>query len=90
MVRLQVYLEKPKAGSTRSPGWRWRLKAVNGRIVADGSEAYVKRTGAERAARLTVELFRGRLVFKTGETDGGGCEVTRVIEAAGHGGTSAE
>lgn len=30
-------------------GWRWRLQARNGRIVADSGEAYTRRTGAERA-----------------------------------------
>lgn len=30
-------------------GWRWRLTARNGRIVADSGEAYSRRDGAERA-----------------------------------------
>jgi uncharacterized protein YegP (UPF0339 family) len=34
-----------------SDGWRWRLKAANGRIVADGGEAYKSRANAIRAAR---------------------------------------
>ena len=32
-------------------GWRWRLKAANGRTVADGGEAYRSRANAIRAAR---------------------------------------
>lgn len=32
-------------------GWRWRLKARNGRIVADSGEAYASRPNALRAAR---------------------------------------
>lgn len=32
-------------------GWRWRLKANNGRIVADSGEAYASRPNAIRAAR---------------------------------------
>ena len=31
--------------------WRWRLKARNGRIVADSGEGYVTRGNALRAAR---------------------------------------
>lgn len=31
-------------------GWRWRMKAANGRLVADSGEAYVSRRAAERAA----------------------------------------
>lgn len=35
-------------------GWRWRLKAANGRIVATSGEAYVSKANAQRAAdRLT-------------------------------------
>lgn len=30
--------------------WRWRLKAKNGKIVADGSEGYASRRNARRAA----------------------------------------
>lgn len=30
--------------------WRWRLKARNGRIVADSGEGYVTRGGALRAS----------------------------------------
>lgn len=30
-------------------GWRWRLVAGNGEIVADGSEAYSTKWDAERA-----------------------------------------
>lgn len=29
--------------------WRWRLRAGNGRIIADGSEGYSERRHAERA-----------------------------------------
>lgn len=29
--------------------WRWRLKARNGRIVADSAEGYTRKDGAERA-----------------------------------------
>jgi uncharacterized protein len=31
-------------------GYRWRLKAANGRIVGDSGEAYTTRANARRAA----------------------------------------
>lgn len=31
-------------------GWRWRMKASNGNIVADSAEAYVSERNAKRAA----------------------------------------
>jgi uncharacterized protein YegP (UPF0339 family) len=38
----------------RAGGWRWRMKAPNGRIVADSAESYVRRRTAERAALKLV------------------------------------
>lgn len=32
--------------------WRWRLKASNGRIVADSAEGYARKRNAMRAASL--------------------------------------
>lgn len=32
--------------------WRWRLKARNGRIVADSGEGYVRKGGAVKAAEM--------------------------------------
>jgi uncharacterized protein YegP (UPF0339 family) len=37
-------------------GWRWRLKAANGRIIADGGEAYSSRSGAVRAVARLKQL----------------------------------
>lgn len=31
--------------------WRWRLKAKNGKIVADSGEGYLTRWGCKRAVR---------------------------------------
>jgi uncharacterized protein YegP (UPF0339 family) len=31
--------------------WRWRIKHVNGQIIADGGEGYSSRSNAVRAAR---------------------------------------
>ena len=34
-------------------GWRWRLKAANGRIIANG-EAHPRKADAERATRTIM------------------------------------
>ena len=39
-------------------GWRWRMKARNGRIVADSGEAYASRANCLSAAR---RLSSGRI-----------------------------
>lgn len=38
-------------------GWRWRLRAANGEIVADSAEAYTRKSKAHRA----VELLQGNV-----------------------------
>ena len=38
-------------------GWRWRIKAANGRIVADGGEAYARRAGATRAVAGLIRIL---------------------------------
>ena len=43
-MKFEVYRD-------RNSNWRWRLKARNGRIVADSGEGYASRTNAFRAAR---------------------------------------
>ncbi len=50
----------------RGGGYRWRLRAGNGHIVADSGGAYTRRRDAVRAARRLVRLVRGRLEI-TGE-----------------------
>lgn len=37
-------------------GWRWRLVASNGRIVADSGEAYTRRAGVIRAVGSLDDL----------------------------------
>jgi len=43
-------------------GWRWRLKARNGRIIADGAEAYSSEAAIRRAMWNLNEgiIFAGR------------------------------
>jgi uncharacterized protein YegP (UPF0339 family) len=37
--------------------WYWRLRAGNGRIVADGAESYVSERNARRAVKRVVEIM---------------------------------
>ncbi len=41
----------------KSGGWRWRLKAGNGRIVADSAESY-RRRGSCLDAALAIDTQR--------------------------------
>lgn len=43
-------------------GWRWRLRAANGRIVADSGEAYSGRREAMRAAQALGALAGAAVV----------------------------
>lgn len=36
-------------------GWRWRLVAANGRIIADSGEAYTRKHGCERAVTACIQ-----------------------------------
>ena len=54
--RFQVYQARD--------GWRWRLKAANGRIIADSGEAYTRKRDADRAV-ATVQDVVVRLKAKT-------------------------
>lgn len=48
----------------RNKQWYWRLRASNGRIVADGGESYVTRYGAKRGARRFADLaFNATIVI---------------------------
>lgn len=49
---FQVF--KDKAGE-----WRWRLRAANGRVIADGSEGYVERVEVFRAIQRVKEQAPG-------------------------------
>lgn len=40
-------------------GWRWRMRSPNGRIVAEGGKAYVRRSGCYKAAFNLVDTISG-------------------------------
>lgn len=41
----------------RKGDWRWRVKARNGKIVADSAEGYSRKAGARRAWRGALATF---------------------------------
>jgi uncharacterized protein YegP (UPF0339 family) len=47
--RFEIYRAK-------SGRWHWRLRARNGRVIADGAEGYSTKTNAERAAVRAAEV----------------------------------
>lgn len=55
MWTFEVYEDKAKL-------WRWRLKASNGKIVADSAEAYDNKGNAKRAVSTVKWGMRLRLV----------------------------
>jgi len=48
-MKFHVYQDTKK-------GWRWRLKARNGRIIADSGEAYKSRAHALRMVAKMLAL----------------------------------
>ena len=42
--------------------WRWRLRAVNGRIVADSAEGYASKRNAKRAVTAVLDAVESTLV----------------------------
>ena len=42
--------------------WRWRLKAANGRILADGGEGYRRRASAQTAVDRVRSILGGNAV----------------------------
>jgi len=56
-VKVEVYRGK-------DGGWRWRVKARNGRIVADSAEGYRRqadcRKGMQRAAQALTQTLAAR------------------------------
>lgn len=39
--------------------WRWRLRAPNGRIMADSAEGYSTKAGVEQAIRQVIAYVNG-------------------------------
>lgn len=45
-----------------SGDWRWRLRAANGRIVADSAEGYASKRNAKRAVMSTLDATESALI----------------------------
>lgn len=56
-VTLQVF-----RGARPRRLWYWRLRAGNGRVIADGAEGYSRKDAAVRAAWTTVHAIRRAVV----------------------------
>lgn len=54
---------KIKIYKDRSGQWRWRMLARNGKIIADGSESYVKKTAVIRAVNRVIEQMESATVI---------------------------
>lgn len=52
--KLQLKMEVWQGASEN---WYWRLRARNGKIIADGAEGYKTRAGVKRAARNFLNLI---------------------------------
>lgn len=54
-MKFEIYKERLEraewkgSGYTMKDQWRWRLKARNGKIIADSGEAYATEQGIRRA-----------------------------------------
>lgn len=48
-------------------GWRWRLKATNGRIIADSGEAYTRFSGVRRAVKAFLLMRCPKVMFPKGK-----------------------
>lgn len=56
-MKFQIYEEEFFKGQ-----WRWRLRAANGRIIADSGEAYSSRSGCRRAVNGLREQMQREFI----------------------------
>ena len=55
-ARFQVYPETNHIIERKSGRWRWRFIAANGKIMADGGEAYASASNARRAIKRFADI----------------------------------
>lgn len=41
----------------KTDGWRWRLRATNGRIISQSSEAYVAEADCDRSIQINKSSY---------------------------------
>lgn len=54
-VKIEIY--EDKAGK-----WRWRMRAANGQVIADGGEGYANQSNIKRALRRLAGLDMRKMV----------------------------
>jgi uncharacterized protein YegP (UPF0339 family) len=69
-------MSKPRRPKSRFPhvfsvyrakdGWRWRLFARNGRVIADSGEAYKRKAAAIKGCEA-IQDIHGSAIFVEGE-----------------------
>jgi len=57
-VKFIIYCDKKKE-------WRWRLKAKNGRVLADSGEGYKRRAACERCIALVMDSASARMEWNS-------------------------
>lgn len=55
---IEIY--EARRGLSRRKQWRWRIRAANGRIVANGGEGYNNRADLVRALEIVREALDER------------------------------
>lgn len=50
-------------------GWRWRLRTINGRIIADSGESYTRERDAWRAISTVIATVEALPSLTAPETD---------------------
>lgn len=53
-MKFEIFKGKYTAGEL-NPGYFWRLRARNGRIISDGSEGYQRKSQAKKAIKRLQE-----------------------------------
>ena len=58
-------MKQPRFDVYRSKdGWRWRLIAANGRIIAESGEAYTRERDAHRAVQMVQDTISSLSALK--------------------------
>lgn len=60
---MDTVVRKPKLEKFEDAGggFRWRLRATNGRIIADSAEAYSSASALNRAVASVLDAFRSKV-----------------------------
>lgn len=64
-MRFQIYKSLRTRSEIKVPEWRWRLLAKNGKIIADSSEGYKRRSHAIKMVhKILLAADSAQIVFK--------------------------